>query len=138
MNYNSVSKDTSGFGNQLINISKTLSISYIITFILLAVFAFIITYTDFPASAVSVTTIIIILASILTASIYNGKKAQEKGWLTGLISGSMYMIILYIIGSIVFRDFTINSNAILLIICGIFAGVLGGIIGINNKKKYRR
>lgn len=138
MKYNSVSKDTNCLSNQLINIIKSLGISYILTFMLLAIFAFIINYTNFPSSAVSAVTIIIILSSVLLAGIINGKKATEKGWLTGLLSGGLYMMILYIAGSFVFRDFTINSNAIVLIICGIFSGVFGGIIGINNKKKYRR
>lgn len=138
MNYNSVTKDTTGFGSQMINIVKSLGISYIFTFILLAIFAFIINFTDFPSSAVSIVTIIIVLVSVLMAGIINGKKVTEKGWLTGLLSGGLYMLILYLVGSLVFRDFSINSNAIILIISGILAGVTGGIIGINNKKKYRR
>ena len=138
MKYNSVSKDTNCLSNQLINIIKSLGISYILTFMLLAIFAFIINYTNFPSSAVSAVTIIIILSSVLLAGIINGKKATEKGWLTGLLSGGLYMMILYISGSFVFKDFTINSNAVILILCGILSGVFGGIIGINNKKKYRR
>lgn len=138
MNLNTVSKDTSGFKNNFLTIIKNLGISYIITFILLAVFAFVINYTDFPSSAVSAVTVIIILLSITTTGIINGRRATEKGWLTGLISSGLYMIILYIVGSIVFRDFSINSNALLMILGGVLSGVLGGIIGINNKKKYRR
>ena len=138
MNYNSASKDTTGLSNQLINALKSLVISYIITFVLLTIFAFVINYTNFPSSAVSAVTIIIVLSSVLIAGIINGKKATEKGWLTGLLSGGMYMLLLYLIGSLAFRDFSVNTNAVTLIICGIFTGVLGGIIGINNKKKYRR
>ena len=138
MKYNSISKDATGFNNHLINILKSIGISYIITFILLAIFAFIINYTDFPSSAVSAVTVIIILVSVLASGIINGKKATEKGWLTGLLSGGIYMIILYIAGSIVFRDLSVNSNALLMVLGGVLSGVLGGIIGINNKKKYRR
>ena len=138
MNYNSVTKDNAGFGSQMINIIKSLGISYILTFVLLAIFAFIINFTDFPSSAVSAVTIVIILTSVLIAGIINGKKALEKGWLIGLISGGLYMLILYLLGCILYSDFTINSNAIILIFGGILAGVAGGIIGINNKKKYRR
>ena len=138
MEYKSIPADKNGYGFKLTNIAKNIVIIIAITFLLFVIFAFVITYTNIPTEAVSPIIFGITLISIITASIINGKKASEKGWLTGGASGMIYMLILYILGSIVYRNFSINTNAIAMIISGIFAGMLGGIIGINNRKKYKR
>lgn len=138
MEYKSIPADKNGYGFRLTNIAKNIVIIIAITFLLFVIFAFVITYTNIPTEAVSPVIFGITIISIIAASIINGKKADEKGWLTGGISGLVYMIILYILGSIIYRNFSINTNSIAMIISGIFAGMLGGIIGINNRKKYKR
>ena len=138
MEYKSISSDKSTFGFNIINVFKNIIISYVITFILFIIFAFMITYTEIPSKAVSPVIVIITIFSIVLAGFLNGRKASEKGWLTGCVSGFLYMIILYLIGSIVYRNFSVNPNGIAMIICGIFSGIFGGIVGINNKKKYKR
>ena len=45
-----------------------------------------------------------------------------------------YFLAIYILSGIVNSNFSINISGIILIICGILAGMLGGIVGVNIKK----
>lgn len=138
MNYQTVSSDKSGLGYKMLGILKNIFISYAITFIMLLIFAFVITYADVSGSVVSPVVVVITLISIILAGALNGRKATEKGWLTGSVSGLLYMLILYFFGNILFHDFSINSHAVMMITAGVLSGILGGIIGINNRPKYKR
>lgn len=55
--------------------------------------------------------------------------------LNGALTGFTYMLILYLASSIIFNDFTLTQRSIIMIITGILAGSIGGIIGINRKAK---
>lgn len=138
MEYKTINKTSQVLTCPLITILKNILLGYIITFLLFVIFAFVITYTDVPVSIVSPISVLITIVSILIASIPNGKSSIEKGWLTGCVTGFIYMLILYIIGSIVYKNPGISPNGILMIIVGIISGITGSIIGINNKKKYRK
>lgn len=117
---------------------KSVILSYVISIILFLLLSFVITYTKIPYSVITPSSIIITLLSILTAGIINGKKSNEKGWLTGCITGFVYMFILYIAGSLIFKTPNISPYGIIMIIIGMLSGITGSIIGINNKKNYRK
>ena len=138
MEYKTISQSSGILTCPIKTILKNIFISYGITFILLLIFAFVITYTNIPYSIVSPVSISVAVISILIAGILSGKKSSEKGWLTGCITGLVYMLILYLAGSIIYKNPGINSNGIIMIVIGIISGTLGSIIGINNKKKYKR
>ena len=114
---------------------KSVILSYVISIILFLLLSFVITYTKIPYSVITPSSIIITLLSILTAGIINGKKSNEKGWLTGCITGFVYMFILYIAGSLIFKTPNISSYGVIMIIIGMLSGITGSIIGINNKIK---
>lgn len=138
MEYKTINKTSFFVTCPITVILKNILISYAISFILFLLFAFIITYTDVAYSIINPASVVITLISIMTASIMSGKKSSEKGWLTGCITGFMYMFILYIAGCIIFKNPGISGNGVIMIIAGIFSGALGSIIGINNKKKYKK
>lgn len=138
MEYKTISKIPVLSSISIITILKNILISYGISLILFMIFAFLITYTDMSYSVISPASVAITLISILIASILSGRKSSEKGWLTGCITGFIYMFVLYIIGSIIYKNPGISSNGIIMIIAGILSGAFGSIIGINNKKKYRK
>lgn len=138
MEYKTISQNSFFLTCPIKTIFKNIFVSYAITLILFFIFAFVVTYTNVPYSIVSPTSIFITIISIVMVGILGGKNSTEKGWLTGCITGLLYMLILYIIGSIVYKNPGISSNGIWMIIIGIISGALGSIIGINNKKKYKR
>lgn len=138
MEYKIINSGNKGTSINIINILKNIVISYVITFILLIVLAFIITYSDIPQQWISPITFIITTISIVFASLLSGKRTSSKGWLTGIISGLLYMLILYIFGSLIFHNFHLGTNAQYMLISGAISGIAGGIIGINNKNKRKK
>lgn len=138
MEYKTIAKNSIFVTCPITTILKNILISYGISLALFLIFAFVITYTDVSYSIISPVSVAITLISILIAAVISGKKSSEKGWLTGCITGFLYMLILYIVGSIIFRNPGISSNGVIMIIAGVLAGALGSIIGINNKKRYKK
>lgn len=119
------------------SVLKSIIFSYLLSMILFLIFSFVITYTSVSYSIITPVSVVITLFSILVASISNGRKSSEKGWLTGCITGFSYMFILYIVGCIIFKSPFISSSGIILIIAGTISGIAGSIIGINNKKTHK-
>lgn len=107
--------------------------AYFITLLIFLVFAILITYTNFPESAIPTVVILTTILSIVIAGAKVAKKAKSKGWLNGAVTGITYMIILYIISSLVFTGFVFDKYVLYMMFLGLFAGALGGIIGINLK-----
>ena len=53
--------------------------------------------------------------------------------MNGALIGGGYILILYLISSILNVRFTLNVQSIIMIVVGILFGILGGIIGVNKK-----
>ncbi len=47
--------------------------------------------------------------------------------------GGSYLLILYMISSLLNWKFSLNWQSIIMIVVGIIFGILGGIIGVNKK-----
>jgi len=119
-------------------ILKGILTAYIITIIIFLVFAVVITYTDFPESAIPAVVVVTTIISIIIAGSKVASRAKSKGWLNGAIAGILYMTILYIASSLIFNGFTFDRYVIYMFILGLFSGAFGGIIGINLKGSGRR
>lgn len=118
-------------------IFKGILVSYMITFPIFAVFAYALTYTSFPEKFVSPLVVFGTILSIMTAGAVATRKMKSKGWLNGGVVGLIYMLILYLFSSIVFKNFSIDRYVAVLMIIGLLTGCIGGIIGINFKTKSR-
>lgn len=119
----------------IIRIIKGSLLSIIVSVIFLIVFAMLLTYTSLSENTITPVVLAIVGLSILLGSYLSTKKINKKGILNGAMVGVIYMLILYIISSVIFMDFSINASSIIMIICGIIAGITGGIIGVNTNKK---
>lgn len=115
-------------------IAKGILVSYIITIPIFIVFAIVLTYTNFPEKLISPAVIITTVISITVAGSTATRRLKNKGWLNGCIVGLIYMLVLYILSSLVFGTFSIDSRIITLVIIAVIAGATGGIIGINVKR----
>lgn len=119
----------------IIRIIKGSLLSIIVSVIFLIVFAMLLTYTSLSENTITPIVLAIVGLSILLGSYLSTKKINKKGILNGAMVGVIYMLILYIISSVIFMDFSINARSIIMIVCGIIAGIIGGIIGVNTNKK---
>lgn len=118
---------------QIIHIVKGVGISLISTLILLIIFSVLLTFTNIPENVVSPVIIILTAISILFGSSITNMKIKKNGLLNGGIIGGTYMLLIYLISSILNWDFSLNLEALIFIVVGIAFGLLGGIIGVNKK-----
>ena len=123
----------------LFSILKGIFAAYVITIPLFMLFALILSNTDFPQRLISPAVIVITIASVFTAGLVSTRGVKSKGWMNGGLIGLIYMLVLYLLSSIVYKSFVIDRYAITMAVIGILTGAIGGITGINAKKgmKYK-
>lgn len=115
------------------NIAKGVGISLLTTLILLLIFATILTYTETSETIINPVIIVITAISILIGSSMANIKIKKNGLLNGALIGGIYMIIIYLISSILNWKFNLTLQSIIMIIVAMIFGILGGIIGVNKK-----
>lgn len=98
-------------------------------------FAWILTYTDFPEKYIVIAVMVTTIGSILLASCMLAKSIKKKAWFNGSLIGFFYMLLLYLVSSIVFKDFSLNRYVLLMVLIGVLAGAIGGILGAGFEKK---
>lgn len=124
----------SGFGG----LTKGVIISFVVTFVLLAVSSLIITYTGVSENVIPAMSLASAVISIVLGSITSAKSAANKGYLNGALCGGIYIAVLYIIASLLSERIDFTAHTALLFAIGIAVGALGGIIGINSRGKRKR
>lgn len=117
--------------NYIVRISTGIAISVLLTLILLFIFSIILAYTNTSESVIIPVIIGITGISILSGSSIATSKIKKKGIANGMIVGGIYIFILYLISSILNASFSLNMHSIVMIIIGIIAGAIGGIVGVN-------
>ena len=116
------------------NIAKGVVIALLTTFILLLIFATILTYTQVKETIVNPVIIVITAISILIGSSIGNIKIKKNGLINGTLIGGIYIFTIYLISSILNWRFGLNLQSIIMIITGMIFGILGGIIGVNKKQ----
>lgn len=116
-----------------IRILKGIAISVILTCILLLIFSILLTYTEIKEETMGVVILIVSGLSILTGSSISMMHIAKNGMLYGTIVGASYVLILYLLSSLLGSGFSLNLMSILFIIIGMITGAIGGIVGVNRK-----
>jgi putative membrane protein (TIGR04086 family) len=132
-NFSSFQTSTLENGIRIGTVLRGVILAYIVTLIIFLVFAVLITYTNFPESAIPTVVVVTTVLSIIIAGTRVARKARSKGWLNGAIAGLTYMIILYFISCLALTGFVFDKYVLYMLILGIFTGAFGGVIGINLK-----
>jgi len=118
---------------RLFTLIKGIIIAYLITIPFFMLFALILSYTDFPEKYISTLVLVTTVISILLSSMSVSKNISVKGWLVGGMVGFLYILILYILNGIVYKNFSVSRGLITTTFICIATGLLGGITGINVK-----
>lgn len=112
---------------------KGIFVAFVLTLILALIFSIVLTYTNTPESAIFPVLVGITALSILIGSSISTIKIKKNGILNGGIIGLVYILLLYIISSIVSGSFILNINSIILII----SAILGGMLRRCRRSKYK-
>ena len=118
---------------QSICILKGVLISFAFTIIMLIIFSTLLVYTDLSEQTIRPVIITITGISILIGSSLGTRRLNKNGLLSGGAIGTIYILLLYIISSILNSSFSINWASAIMIIVGLIGGVFGGIVGVNTK-----
>lgn len=138
MEFNAVVKENSGVFPSIVSVIKNVAVTYLIMLVCLFVFAIIVTYTDFPDALVPSVVLVMTILSIMLAGVLTARGNRTKGWLCGAISGTIYMVTLYLLSCLAFRNADFGINTVAMLAIGVFSGTFGGILGINMKGAKRK
>lgn len=126
-----VSMNKVNLNNNIMKVIKGSVISFLISVILLFIFASLLVYTSLQETTIKPVVIIISIVSILIGSSLSSIKIKKNGIINGALVGLIYILTLYILSSIALIGFNLNLYSIIMIIGAIISGMVGGIIGVN-------
>lgn len=116
-----------------VRIAKGLALCFLITIVGIVVFSILLTYTSISENTIGPVLIILTAISILIGTSISMIRVPKNGMVYGGIIGLIYILILYLLSSIVGTGFSLSLSSSIMIICAILAGAIGGIIGVNRK-----
>ena len=123
---------------RLFIIFRSIAISYIISILMLMVYALLLAHTNLSEGTIPAVTFVISLISVLIGSSITMIKIRENGLMNGGFVGLFYIIILYLLSSIFSTGFGLNSYSFSMIVFNVLIGMIGGIIGVNMIKEERK
>lgn len=127
---NKIAENSSNTG---IAILKGVVIAFILTLVLVFIYAVILTYTNIPESTIFPVVLFVTALSILIGSSVSTIKIKKNGIINGGLIGLIYILLLYLISSFVSTGFGMNGASLAIIGASILGGMLGGIVGVNIK-----
>ena len=104
---------------------------FIITVILLLIFAVMMTFIDIGLRVRYIFYVITNILSIMYGVIYAVRKIGKKGWLVGIGVTLLYLFILYVVSVISGNSAAISSYGVKRLLLDIIVGALSGMIAIN-------
>ena len=115
--------------NPGIAIIAALLIMYILSGILLLLLAFLLFKMELSEMFVKAAVIVIYVAAGLVGGIFVGKRLKDRKFLWGLLTGSIYFLLLVIFSAFFSRGFQIEIDKVITtwILCGASA-MVGGMI----------
>ena len=122
-----------GTTGNLVRILKGSLVSVLITLVFLLLYSALLTYTSLNESTMPLFIITITAISILTGSLISSLNIRKNGITNGALVGLIYILVIYLLSSIIGKNFSLNIYSIIMMIASIMAGAIGGIIGVNKK-----
>lgn len=117
--------------NKFMLMLKGMCLSMGITLMMILILSIILSVSNIKENVIMPTVIFISSFSILIGAFLVSKKIDQKGIIYGSALGLIYMVVLYLISSILNFDFSLNGNAIVMIVFGVIGGAIGGVLGVN-------
>ncbi|MDF2839730.1 MAG: family rane protein [Clostridia bacterium] len=129
--YSTATQDEGVKSNTYMVMLKSLLVCLIISFVMILLYALILSFTSISDATMSKVTQTILIISIAIASAYGGKKTRHRGWLFGAILGLIFTILLVPFGMALGQVFTMDIYLIAKLLVAAVVGAIGGIIGVN-------
>ena len=115
---------------------KGVLFAYVLSVVLLLISSVLITYSPIPDSFIGVIVKIIIAVAVVFAGFMAAKRSpRSQGWITGAVTGLLYSVVLYCIGSLATVNFAVTGSTVLSVVLGFVFGAAGGIWAKNTRNK---
>lgn len=103
--------------------------------LLLVLMSVLITFRDIPQPAITLIATLTFVIGGFVSGFVSASFAREKGMLIGICCGICLFLILTI-ASLAFDDAGFGVAAVSKLAAVLFAAALGGVIGVNRRKKF--
>lgn len=110
---------------------KSLAICFIISFIMIVVYALILSFSSVSDISMSKVTQAILIISIAISSIYGSKKLRQRGWMFGMVLGLLFSLLLIPFAMTFGQSVAFDLYLIAKLFVSAVVGAIGGIIGVN-------
>ncbi len=120
--------------SDLTDVVKSVLIAVITCLVLVLAFAMIMKFAELPDSVILPVNIMIKCISVVTGVLF-GIKAAEHGALKGFLTGLLFVIVTYLLFSIINGDFSLSLMSLVDIAIMIVQGVVTGVIVVNIKSR---
>lgn len=111
----------------IIQITKALLLAYVITGVLLVILAFLLYRFQLTEKVIAVGIILIYIVATFIGGFVLGKYVKVKKYFWGMISGGVYVILLFLITFGVYRMFDSGEVITTIILCTC-SGTIGGML----------
>ncbi|MGE5626491.1 MAG: TIGR04086 family membrane protein [Solirubrobacterales bacterium] len=104
---------------------------FIITVVMLLIFAVIMTFWDIQDSTCSLFYLVVTMISIIYGSMHAVMRIRKKGWLTGFMVALIYMLVLYTVSVISGNPSVIGIDRLERLGLALATGTMAGMLTIN-------
>lgn len=115
-------------------VAKGSIVATLISIVLIFIMSVILTFSNVSETIIPTSVIIISSLSVLAGSILSAIGLNKNGLINGATVGIVYILIIYILSSIMTTEFNINVKSLIMALVSITTGMVGGIIGVNIRK----
>lgn len=131
-------KDTAAVKMSAKAFGKAILWAFGFTGVVFAALSLLFTYTPMSEALIPFVVILTAVLSVIIAGVTASRSAKSRGWLNGSAAGILYSVILYLFSSLAGNGFYFNSYILVMALVSLFAGAVGGILGINLPDKRKR
>lgn len=114
---------------------KTVLLAMVFTAVAILVLALFVTYGNVSGAATDGCITAATILSVLLAGFFTARKKAGAGWLSGLVAGLCYVTVMLIAGFLAFGGAQFGADTVKMLIIAVLSGMVGGIAGINFKKR---
>ncbi len=121
-----------------LSVLKPLFFSLCITFLALCLLAGLICFGPVTEAAADTCILFSTVMSVLPAGFLAARQKDSRGFLMGGLTGLLYALVAYCIAALCFGSMSPGSGFLRLAAISTASGAIGGIFGVNTRRKKRK
>lgn len=127
--------DRSGMYANIRRILISVLAAVAVMLVLAVLFALAMSFVTVPAMALNAVSIVLLALTGFISGYFASKAIRKNGLQIGLICGGILSFLLFVLSTSLSNDFGWLCLSKMLVL--IVAGAIGGVLGVNGKRKYR-